>query len=145
MAQTNEQMQSPAMRRPVSRGEWAGRVMSGLVVVFMLFASAVPKLFMPEVSNPTMVQLGWPMKYTLLIACIEIAGALLYAIPKTAVLGAIVLTALFGAAVATHLRVGNPVSSHVLFSVYLGVIMWGGLWLRDARVRALVPIRTVAE
>jgi hypothetical protein len=68
----------------------------------------------------------------------------LYAWPRTAVLGAILLTAYMGGAVATHLRIGNPLFSHMLFGVYLAVIAWGGLYLRDARVRALLPLRLPA-
>jgi len=72
----------------------------------------------------------------LLLAC-----TLLYAVPRTAVLGAILLTGYLGGAVATHLRVGDPLFSHVLFGVYMGVALWLGLYLRDARLRALVPLR----
>jgi hypothetical protein len=68
----------------------------------------------------------------------------LYIVPQTAVLGAILLTGFLGGAVATHLRVGSPLFTHVLFGVYLGVLLWGGLYLRDARLRALIPIRTNA-
>jgi DoxX-like family len=120
---------------------WTGRVMSGLVVLFLLLASATPKLFMADVSAPTMQQLGWPARYTLLLGCIELACVVLYAVPRTAVLGAILLTGLFGGAMATHLRVGNPVFSHTLFSLYMGLLTWGGLWLREPRVRALIPLR----
>jgi hypothetical protein len=66
---------------------------------------------------------------------------LLYAVPRTSVLGAILLTGLFGGAMATHLRVGSPLVSHLLFGLYLGLLMWGGLYLRDARLRALIPLR----
>ena len=69
-----------------------------------------------------------------------LGSTLLYAIPRTAVLGAILLTAYLGGAVATHVRVGSPLFSHTLFGVYLGVIVWGGLWLRDPRIRALLPL-----
>jgi DoxX-like family len=129
--------------RKAPAGVWVGRVMSGLVVVFLLLASAAPKLFLPQVSGPTMEQLGWPAKYTLLIACIEIIGAVLYAIPRTAVFGAILLTGVFGGAIATHLRIDNPLFSHILFGLYMGALMWGGLWLRDPSVRALIPLRPV--
>ncbi len=134
-------LQHPGTERVrASRAVWIGRVLSGLVVAFLLLASAAPKLFMADVSGPTMEQLGWPARYTMLLACIEIVGVALYALPRTAVLGAILLTGLFGGAMATHLRVDNPLFSHTLFSVYMGIIMWGGLWLRDARVRALLPL-----
>jgi hypothetical protein len=88
-----------------------------------------------------MVQLGWPTKYTVLIGIIELAGPLLYAFSRTAVLGAVILMGLLGGAVATQLRIDNPLFSHILFSLYLGLFMWGGLWLRDPKLRAIFPIR----
>ncbi|HKO93088.1 MAG TPA: DoxX family protein [Polyangiaceae bacterium] len=120
---------------------WTGRVMSGLVVAFMLLASVTPKLFMPsELAQESMQQLGWNMKHLLVIAVIELVSTLLYAFPRTAALGAVLLTGLFGGAVATHLRVDNPLASHTLFPLYVGALMWGGLWLRNPRVRALLPL-----
>lgn len=119
---------------------WTGRVLSGLVILFMVGASAVPKLFMPEVAGKSMTELGWPVRYTLLIAALEVAGTLLYAIPRTAVLGALLLTGVFGGAAATHLRLENPMFSHTLFSVYIGLMMWGGLWLRNPALRQLLPL-----
>jgi uncharacterized membrane protein YphA (DoxX/SURF4 family) len=124
--------------RKASAGVWTGRIMSGVVIVFLLFASAFPKFFVPQVSVPIMEQLGWPPKYLLLIGVIELVGALLYAIPRTALLGAILLTGLLGGAMATHLRVESPLFSHTLFGLYLGLLMWGGLWLRDPRIKALL-------
>lgn len=127
-----------------SAGVWTGRVLSGLVIAFMLFASAFPKFFLPQVSVPAMEQLGWPPKYLLLIGLIEFGGTLLYAVPKTSILGAVLLTGLLGGATATQLRVESPLFSNVLFGVYLGLMMWGGLWLRDGRLRALLPLRSDA-
>lgn len=129
-------------RTKASAGVRTGQVLSGLFIVFMLFASAFPKFFVPQVSVPTMEQLGWPPKYLLLIGFIEVGGTLLYAIPKTAILGAVVLTGLLGGAMATQLRVESPLFGSVLFGLYLGLIMWGGLWLRDGRLRLLLPIRS---
>lgn len=120
---------------------WTGRAMSGMFILFMLGASVMPKFFMPQVSEPIMVQLGWPTKYTVLIGGIELVGMLLYAIPRTAVLGAVILMGLLGGAMATQLRIENPLFSHILFSLYLGLFMWGGLWLRDSKLRAIFPIR----
>jgi hypothetical protein len=120
---------------------WAGRAMSGLFILFMLGASVMPKFFMPQVSGPVMIQLGWPAKYTVLIGIIELAGTLLYAFSRTAVLGAVILMGLLGGAMATQLRIDNPLFSHILFSLYLGLFMWGGLWLRDPKLRAIFPIR----
>ncbi len=120
---------------------WIGRAMSGLFVLFMLGASVTPKFFMPEISHPTMEQLGWPAKYTGMIGAIELAGVILYVFPRTAVLGAVLLMALLGGAMATQIRIENPLFSHTLFSVYLGLFMWGGLWLRDERLRTIFPFR----
>lgn len=129
-----------AEQRKAGVGTWIGRVMSGLVVAFLLLASVVPKLFMPELAVESMQQLGWNAKHLLVIAVIELAGTLLYAIPRTSVLGAVLLTGLLGGAVATHLRIDNPLLSHTVFPLYVGFSMWGGLWLRNARVRALLPL-----
>jgi uncharacterized membrane protein YphA (DoxX/SURF4 family) len=146
-AETNDQTDPSSGRatrnagqRKATVGTWIGRVMSGLVVAFMLMASAFPKLFMPELGVESMQQLGWNPKHLMVIALLEIVGTLLYAIPRTAALGAVLLTGLLGGAIATHLRVDNPLFSHTLFPVYVGLLMWGGLWLRNARVRAILPL-----
>jgi hypothetical protein len=119
---------------------WLGRVMSGLVVAFLLVASALPKLVAPAVAHEAMERLGGSSKHLSVIAAIEIAGALLYSFPRTAVLGAVVLTGLLGGAVATHLRVDDPLLSHTLFPVWLGLITWAGLWLRFEAIQRLVPV-----
>lgn len=118
---------------------WLGRVLSGLFVLFMLGASATPKLLRLPVAEETMAQLGWPPGFAFLIGLLELSLVALYLIPRTAVLGAVLMMALLGGAMATQLRVGNPLFTHVLFTVYVGVFMWGGLWLRDARLRAVFP------
>ncbi|NJC42401.1 hypothetical protein GGQ87_002696 [Brevundimonas alba] len=121
---------------------WTGRVLSGLFVVFMLAASIAPKFLMADmVAEQNMTPLGWPSKYLLLIAAIELACVVLYVIPRTSLLGAVLMTGLLGGAIATNLRVENPLFSHTLFGVYLGLFMWGGLWLRDHSLRAVFPIR----
>lgn len=118
-----------------------GYGLSGLFVLFMLGASIAPKLLGLPVVEETMAALGWPTGHTLWIGVLELALTLLYIYPRTAVLGATLFMALFGGAIATQVRVGNPLFSHVLFSIYLGLFMWGGLWLRDTRLRALFPLR----
>lgn len=115
-----------------------GRVMSGLVIAFLLSASVTPKLILPEVAGESMRQLGWQPKHLLVIAILELLGTMLYAIPRTAPFGALLLTGLLGGAVATHLRVENPLLSHTLFPVLVGSLMWGGLWLRSAALRAFL-------
>ena len=119
----------------------AGWIPSGLFVLFMLGASVAPKLAGMQVADDTMRQLGWPDGYVLMIGIIELILVLLYIFPRTAVLGAVLMMALLGGAMATQIRVGNPVFSHQLFSVYLGLFMWGGLWLREPALRAIFPER----
>ncbi len=121
---------------------WVGRVLSGLFVLFMLAASIAPKFLMADmVAEQNMTPLGWPAKYLMLIAAIELGCVVLYVIPRTSLFGAVLMTGLLGGAIATNLRVENPLFSHTLFGIYLGLFMWGGLWLRDASLRAVFPFR----
>jgi hypothetical protein len=118
----------------------AGWVVSGLVGAFLAMSASF-KFFTPDIVRETMGGLGWPAHHDLMIGIIETVCVVLYLVPRTAVLGAILETALLGGAIATNVRVDNPLFSHELFGVYLGVMVWGALWLRDARVRALLPLR----
>jgi len=120
----------------------AGWALSGLAILFFAMDGAMKAALLPVVSE-TSAQLGWPADSgtILALAALLLGSTLLYAIPRTAMLGAILLTGYLGGAVATHVRVGSPLFSHVLFGVYLGIIVWGGLWLRDPRLRALIPLR----
>ncbi|PSJ56371.1 DoxX family protein [Kumtagia ephedrae] len=119
----------------------AGWILTGLYALFMLGASVTPKLFGMPVAEETMAQLGWPAGYAVMIGVIELACVLLYLYSRTSVLGAVLTMGILGGAMATQIRVGNPLFSHVLFSVYLGLLMWGGLWLRDPALRAIFPWR----
>lgn len=119
---------------------WTGRALTGLFALFMLGASISPKLLRLPVAEETMAQLGWPAGYAFMIGLIELACLVLYLVPRTAVLGAVLMMGLLGGAMATQIRAGSPLFSHVLFSLYLGLFMWGGLWLRDGRLRVLFPI-----
>ncbi|TPJ34834.1 DoxX family protein [Mesorhizobium sp. B2-8-3] len=126
---------------PASKGAlWAGRALSGVIVPFMIFDGAI-KLPPLDIVTQTMAQLGWPADPNVarMLGVIGLISTALYAWPRTSVLGAILLTAYMGGAISTHVRIGNPLFSHTLFGVYLGIILWGGLYLRDARVRALIP------
>jgi hypothetical protein len=118
-----------------------GYALSGLFVLFMLGASIAPKLLGMPVAEETMTALGWPAGYTLPIAILELVLTLLYIYPRTSILASVLFMGLFGGAMATQIRVGNPLFSHVLFSIYLGLFMWGGLWLRNSALRALFPLR----
>ncbi len=123
------------------RTTWGGRILSGLVIAFMLFDGGI-KLVPLGIVTDTMRDLGYPPTDGLArgLGILLLGCTALYAWPRTAVLGAILLTGYLGGAIATQLRVGNPVFSHLLFGVYLGLMMWGGLWLRDGRLRALIPL-----
>jgi hypothetical protein len=118
----------------------AGRVVSGLVGAFLAMSAGF-KFFTPDIVRETMSGLGWPAHHDLMIGIIETVCVVLYLVPRTAVLGTILETALLGGAIATNVRVDNPLFSHELFGVYLGVMVWAGLWLRDGQVRALLPLR----
>lgn len=120
---------------------WIGRVLTGLFALFMLGASIAPKLLGMPVAAQTLISLGWKPDYVLMIGIMELAFLALYLFPRTAVLGALLMTGLLGGAMATQVRIENPLFSHVLFSIYLGLFMWGGLWLRDPALRALFPFR----
>lgn len=118
----------------------AGWVLSGLIALFMLGASVAPKLLQMEVALGPMEVVGWPAKYLVLIGVIELVCVVLFLIPRTALLGAVLFTGLLGGALAANLRVDNPLFSHTLFSIYLGIAIWGALWLREERVRGVFPL-----
>lgn len=119
---------------------WVGRVLTGLFALFMLGASIAPKLMGMPVAAETLVGLGWSAEWVLPIGLAELGFLVLYLHPRTSVLGAVMMMGLLGGAMATQVRIDNPLFSHQLFSLYLGLVMWGGLWLRDARLRAVFPI-----
>src|ERR1700721_2192553 len=121
---------------------WLGRGLSGLVILFLLFDGAI-KLGPGPVVTETMDRIGYGPSETLArtLGAVTVACTVLYAIPPTSILGAILLTGYLGGAMASHLRIGSPLFSHILFGFYLGLMLWGGLWLRDRNLRALMPLR----
>ena len=132
---------SEAQSASLSKGRlWTGRFMSALPALFLL-VDGVGKLVKPAPVVEGTVQLGYPESVLLGLGIVLLACSVLYIIPRTAILGAILLTGYLGGAVATHVRVENPLFTHVLFPVYLGVLIWGGLYLRDERLRTLIPLR----
>jgi hypothetical protein len=134
-------MQTVAQVAPVSnKAIWAGRIMSGLVILFLLFDGGI-KLVPLDVVVRASEPLGIPADFARMLGIITIVCTLLYAFPRTAVLGAILLTGYLGGAIWTHMRVGSPLFTHTLFGVFLGLLIWGGLYLRDAKLRALMPWR----
>ncbi len=133
-------MQTAARAAPTSNAAiWAGRIMSGLVIAFLLLDGAM-KLIPLDIVVVTSEQLGIPASLARTLGVLTLVCTILYAIPRTSVLGAILLTGYLGGAIYTHLRVGSPIFTHLLFGVYLGLMIWGGLYLRDERLRALIPI-----
>jgi DoxX-like protein len=134
-------MPSENAAAPVSKKVvWAGRFISAVPILFLLL-DGVMKLIKPAQVVQATVQLGYPESLIHTLGVLALACTILYLIPQTSILGAILLTGYLGGAVASHLRHGDPLLSHVLFPVYLGVFVWLGLYLRDPRLRDLVPFR----
>lgn len=137
---SNARMEPPTMTQN-SLLTWSGWGLTAFFTLFMLGASIAPKLLRLPVAEDTLTQLGWPAGYAFMIGLIELGCLTLFLIPRTNLFGAVLMMALLGGAMATHIRAGSPLFSHVLFSVYLGLFMWGGLWLRDPAIRAMFPLR----
>jgi|ERR1700732_5258531 hypothetical protein len=127
---------------PVSKGRlWTGRIISALPALFLVM-DGVMKLMKPDFVVKATVQLGYPENVIFPLGIVVLVCVILYVIPRTAVLGAILLTGYLGGAVATHARVGDPLFSHTLFPIYFAILLWGGLYLREERLRALIPLRS---
>lgn len=123
---------------------WIERVMSGIVILFMLMDSIMKFIQPAEVVTGT-TELGFELHHIFTLGILGLISVLLYTYPRTSLLGAILLTAYWGGAVATHLRLDNPLFSHLLFPVYLGILAWGVLWLRDQNIRNFLPFRRLTE
>jgi hypothetical protein len=121
---------------PSSRQRLAGRILSGIAIAFLTFDVAIKFAGIKEAVEGT-VQLGWQPHHLPIIGTLGLICLVLYAIPRTAPIGAILWTGYLGGAIATHLRIDNPLFSHILFPTYVAAFIWGGLYLRDPRVRAL--------
>lgn len=122
---------------------WTGRILSAFPVALLIFSGTIKLLGRPEVDQ-SFIQLGYSPSVAIAIGLLELGCTLLYLIPRTSVIGAIVLTGYLGGAIATHFRVGDPLFSHTLFPIYVGALLWLGLFLRENRLRALVPFRHAA-
>ena len=134
-------MRSAAQARPISnRRLWTGRIFSGLVVLFLVFDS-VGKFLKPAPVVAGFARLGFPVNLSLAIGTILLVCTILYAIPRTSILGAVLLTGYLGGAVASQLRVGEPLFGYVLFPVYFGILLWTGLFLREDRLREFIGLR----
>ena len=122
------------------RNPWPGRVLTALPVLFLAFDVTI-KLMKIQPVVDSFTQLGIPVELARVVGTVELICLVLYCIPRTAVLGATLLTGYLGGAVLTHLRIGSPLLCHTLFPIYIGIMLWGALWLRDLRVRVLIPLR----
>jgi DoxX-like family len=127
--------------RASNKSVWAGRILSGLVVLFLI-PDGIVKFIKSAPVLEAFTHLGWPVSLANTLGIVLLTCTALYAFPRTSILGAILLTGYLGGAVATHLRAGDPLCSHVLFPTYLGTLLWLGLYLRDDRMRVLVPLRS---
>ncbi len=128
------------MEKTVSKTKrWTSYIMSALVILFMLMDSIMKFVKPPEVIEGTLA-LGFAEQHLPVIGTLGLISTLLYVFPRTSILGAILLTGYFGGAVATHLRLNNPLFTHTLFTVYFGILIWGGLWLRNTKLRELLPL-----
>ena len=128
---------TPSVSKPA---RWLGRILSGLVILFLLFDGAIKLVPWPVVTE-TMDRMGYGSSETLArsLGVITLVCTILYAVPPTSILGAILLTGYLGGAMASHVRIGSPLFSHILFGFYLGLMVWGGLWLRNRSLRDLMP------
>jgi hypothetical protein len=125
----------------ISKGRlWTARIMSGLIILFMLFDSIL-KLIKPAPVVEGTVMLGYAEHHIIVIGILGLLSTILYVVPRTSLLGALLLTGYFGGVVATQIRVDAPLFTHILFPVYLAVLAWGGVWLRDEKVRRLIPLQ----
>lgn len=125
----------------------AGRILSGVVIAFLLFDAGFKLVATQAAIEYSPPGLGWRLDVATMrmLAILLLIPTLLHIWPRTAMLGAILITGYLGGAIATHLRIDSPLPTHTLFGVYLGVMLWGGLWLRDPALRRLIPLRAAQD
>jgi hypothetical protein len=135
-------MTSLAHAAPVSNAKvWTARIMAAIAVLFLLVDGTGKALTLaPYIQGST--QLGYPESTVLPLGLLELVCVVIYLIPRTRVFGAILLTGYMGGAIATHVRVGSPFATHIFFPIYVAILLWGAIYLRDERVRALIPVRS---
>ena len=131
---------APVAAPATKKKSWPAWVLSGLAILFLLFDGVTHVLVVPPVAD-AMSHLGVPADLALPIGVIELVCLALYVIPRTSVLGAVLLTGYLGGAVAIQIRIAAPMFSTALFPVYMGILVWGGLFLRDHRLRDIFPMR----
>lgn len=120
---------------------WVRRLVIGAIASFLLIASIGPKLVGARVATDSLAALGWSTGSATFLGLLELACLVLFLVPRTRLLGALMMTAFLGGTVATHLRVGNPMLSHTLFGVYLGVLMWGAVLMEEPMLRRRLPLQ----
>ena len=138
--QTSDEPTAAVSAPPSRKALWAGRVLSALAVLFLVVDATMKLLQLPVAMQVTR-QLGYPESAVFALGIVQAVCLVVYLVPRTAVLGAILWTGYLGGAVATHVRVGDPLFSHVLFPVYVAAFLWLGIWIRDRRLRAVLPVR----
>ena len=139
MAATPFEFTQSGIRSPAARARsalWTGRVLTSIAVLFLAFDIAI-KLTLSSPAVDATSQLGFASRMVLPLGLIELACLTLYLIPRTSIIGAILFTGYLGGAIATHVRLENPLFSHILFPLYIAALLWAGLWLRDPRVRTM--------
>jgi hypothetical protein len=122
---------------PSTAKVWTGRVIGGIVILFMLMDSIFKFIVNEEVIKGT-TDLGFQVYHLPIMGTLGLIATLLYIFPRTEVLGALLLTGYWGGAIATHVRMDNPLFTHILFPVYLGILAWGALWIKSERLRNLI-------
>lgn len=120
---------------------WIGRILTAIPILLMLFSASMKFAGSPQMMDEFVTRLGYPAHTAAILGAVELACVIVYAIPRTAVLGAILMTGYLGGAIATHVRIGDP---SFIAPLGLGVIAWGGIYLREERLHALLPLRGVA-
>ena len=119
---------------------WTGRILSGLAIAFLLMDAGM-KLAMVPMALEANAELGYPASVIFPLGLLELALLAVYVVPQTWVLGAVLWTGYLGGAIATHVRVGNTLLTHTLFPIWIALFLWGGIWLRDEKLRAVFPLR----
>jgi hypothetical protein len=132
---------TPVSVESSSLTRWGGRILSALPVAFLIFDSVI-KLIGVDAVAESFGELGYPVHLAMGIGLLELVCIAIYVVPRTGVLGAVLLTGYLGGAIATHVRIGSPLFSHTLFPVYVGLLLWAGIYLRERRLRELLPFRS---
>ena len=138
MSANAARLESDRPRVPRRSTQWVGRILTALPILLMLFSASMKFAGNAQMVDEFVNRFGYPASAAPVLGAVELACVILYAIPRTAVLGAILLTGFLGGAIATHVRIGDP---SFLIPLALGVVVWGGIYFREERLRAVLPLR----